>query len=105
PYLQELAPPKLGQLWQPRCASVPGDVLGWWMSMLLLPSPIAFPFGPLYLDYNPGAGFVFAGALTVPTSGIDPLAGADFLVPNSAALLGVTFHSQMFNILGTAPTR
>ncbi len=105
PYLTELAPPALGQLWQPRCASVPGDVLGWWLSMRTLPSPVLIPFGTLYLDSAPGAGFVYAGAVTTPASGIDPLAGVDFPVPTAPALRGVTFHSQMFNILGAVTGR
>ncbi|MEM7203961.1 MAG: hypothetical protein AAF628_27115 [Planctomycetota bacterium] len=101
PLLRDLAPPAIGQLWQPRCATVPGDPLAWFVATATLPSPVVLPFGELFLDYRPGGGFVFAGTLDTPTSGIDPLAGVDFPVPDAPVLQGLTFYSQMFD--GLAP--
>ncbi|MEZ5966384.1 MAG: hypothetical protein R3F56_21290 [Planctomycetota bacterium] len=104
PYLTQLAVPRLGQIWQVRCASVPGDSLGTWVSLSTLAVPFP-PYGTVYLDTRPGAGFTFLGALPVPPGGIDPMAGFDLPVPADPVLVGVTFHSQMFNILGTATGR
>ena len=94
PYLASLGQARIGQTYRVRCASVPGDVLGWYISpgtaSLALP-----PFGTLELD--PNAGIFFLGQYSMPTTGVDPLAVADIAIPSAASLVGITLHSQMFN--------
>lgn len=100
PYLTQLEPPRLGQVWRPRCASLPGDRIAWWMSLRKLDTPFP-PFGTIHLDFRPGGGFVLIGLFTLP-GGVDPLAGLDVPIPNDRRLLGRTFYGQAFNILHAA---
>jgi hypothetical protein len=98
PFLTALAPARIGQVHPARCAAAPGDVLGWYVSpgTTMLPLP---PFGTLELD--PNAGIFFLGQFAVPTTGHDPLAVADVMIPNAPQLIGLSLYSQMFNAFGT----
>lgn len=97
PFLTALEPARIGQTYRARCASAPGDVLGFYYSLGTgnLPLP---PFGVLELDTSV---LLFFGQHTVPTTGRDPLAAIDIPVPGLAALVGITFHAQVFNAFGT----
>lgn len=97
PFLTELEPARIGQTYRARCASAPGDVLGFYYSLGTgnLPLP---PFGVLELDTSV---LLFFGQHTVPTTGHDPLAAIDIPVPGMAALVGITFYAQVFNAFGT----
>jgi hypothetical protein len=97
PFLAALGSARIGQVYRVRCASAPGDVLGWYFSQALAGLPMP-PFGTLELD--PFGGIVFLGQFAVGTTGLDPLAVADVLIPNEVGLVGMTFHSQMFNAFG-----
>ena len=97
PFLTALEPARIGQTYRARCASAPGDVLGFYYSLGTgnLPLP---PFGVLELDTSL---LLFFGQHTVPTVGHDPLAAIDIPVPAMPGLVGLTFHAQVFNAFGT----
>ncbi len=96
PYLCDLEPARIGRTYRVRGAAPPGDLLGYYWSpgtgVLAVP-----PFGVLELD--PSA-ILSLGLYAVPTLGHDPLAVVDLAVPNDAALVGITLHSQVFNAFG-----
>jgi hypothetical protein len=97
PFLTALAPARIGQTYQVRIASAPGDVLGVYYSTGT--STVAVPpFGVLELDPTL---ILFLGQYSVPWAGDDPLANVDIAVPNLGALVGVTVHAQAFNAFGT----
>lgn len=97
PFLTALEPARIGQTYRVRCASAPGDLLGFYYSLGTTQIPVP-PFGVLELD---PALILFLGQYVVSTTGHDPLAIIDIVVPGAAALVGVTLHSQVFNAFGT----
>jgi len=97
PFLTALEPARIGQIYRVRCASAPGDVLGFYYSLGTQLTPVP-PFGVLELD---PALILFYGQHVVPSVGPDPLAAIDIPVPNVPSLVGLTFYSQVFNAFGT----
>jgi hypothetical protein len=96
PHLQALGPARTGQTLQIRCASAPGDIVGFYYSAATAVTPIP-PFGVLELDPSL---ILFFGQHGVPTMGPDPLAVIDIPLPNLPGLVGLTFHAQVFNAFG-----
>jgi hypothetical protein len=95
PFLTALAPARIGQVYPVRCASAPGDVLGFYTSLATAPLQLP-PFGTLEL----APPIYFLGQFAVPATGADPLAIADIPIPGALALVGATLYSQMFNAFG-----
>lgn len=97
PFLTDLGPPQVGQLYRVRCASAPGDTVTFWFSFGTSHIPVP-PFGVIELDL----GTLFTlGDFPVPGAGHDPLAAIDVPIPNEAWLVGVTFYAQVVNGFGT----
>lgn len=96
PFLGALEEARVGQTYRVRCASAPGDVVGFYYSVGtgFLPVP---PFGVLLLDPTRILAY---GLHTVPATGHDPLASIDIPVPFAPSLVGCTFHAQTFNAFG-----
>jgi len=96
PYLHEMSPPRLGQAWVLRLASLPSDGVAIYFSLRGANIPLP-PFGTLKLD--PQAGFFLLGAVRLPAGGVDPVRDLPVVVPAHPNLKGLRLHVQSVNYL------
>jgi hypothetical protein len=96
PHLRELAPPRIGQTWRLSCASVPGDVIGLYAAQRPAYVPVP-PHGAIELA--PPVSLV--SVLTIPLTGIDPMAVLEVELPPDPDLVGTTIFFQASNHSGT----
>ena len=99
PETRQSAPPRVGNPWELVSASVPADVVLWFVAAgsasIALP-----PFGVLELD--PAAGLTLLAQASVPASGVDPLARAVLALPQDPALAGARIYLQAINAVTSA---
>jgi hypothetical protein len=88
PSLRTTATPQIGTTWRVYCATLPGDIVFFFLAFQGANIPLP-PFGTLLID--PSAGLLGSD---MASPGIDPLAHADLVIPNNPVFIGFQLHSQ-----------
>ena len=87
--------PVLGKTWSIRVAGRQGDLAAifWSWGLKRVNAP---PFGTLELDLS--NGFILAGALAIPSTGLDPVGVASFYSGQDTTLIGRALHAQSLTL-------
>lgn len=87
--------PVLGKNWSIRVAGRQGDLAAifWSWGLKRVHAP---PFGTLELDLS--NGFILAGALAIPSTGLDPVGVASFYSGQDTSLIGRRLHVQSLTL-------
>jgi hypothetical protein len=98
PGLAALTPAQLGNPFRLAAASLPGDLVLFFLSFNGANVPLP-PYGTISIDLS---AYWFLG-WDVPLPGNDPLAYHDIAIPNNPSFVGLNLHCQAVNLVTAAP--